>query len=303
ENDPRDKKYIKRELDIVNKDYLDLKSEKKDDFDKDRLFNPYADTRILNGDPDIEIKNIMLGIDIEVGEVLLADRLLEKGTKIDLIIAHHPEGYAYASFYKVMAMQADIFNKFGVPINVAEGVMESRIKEVERRVLPVNHNRAVDAAGLLGIPFMCIHTPADNCVTTYLQNLFNEKEPYTVEDVANILKEIPEYKNAVKINTGVKIISGSENKRCGKVLVDMTGGTEGSKDIFSKLSNTEVGTLICMHMSDENRKEAEKNNLNVIIAGHIASDNIGLNLILDGLCKKETFEFIPCSGFQRITKR
>ena len=41
--------------------------------------NPYADTRILYGDPDTEVSSILVGIDLEVGEVLLADRLREKG--------------------------------------------------------------------------------------------------------------------------------------------------------------------------------------------------------------------------------
>ncbi|MBI4652109.1 NGG1p interacting factor NIF3 [Candidatus Desantisbacteria bacterium] len=303
ENDPRGKAIIMRELEKVNKQYNELKDDKKTDFDQDKLFNPYVDTRILYGKDNIDIKTIIIGIDMEAGEILLADRLKEKGRKVDLVIAHHPEGYAYASFYQVMSMQADILNKFGVPINVAEGVMESRIKEVERRVLPANHTRSVDVARLLDIPFMCIHTPADNCVTTYLQNLFNQKSPYTVEEVIKILKEIPEYKDASVHNTGVKIIVGAEGRRCGKIFVDMTGGTEGSKEIFSKLSNTDVGTLICMHMSDDNRKEAEKNNMNVIIAGHIPSDTLGINLLLDELCKKEQLDIIGCSGFQRISGR
>ena len=302
-NDPRDKKCIERELEKVKKEYDKLEKDKKEEFDQDRLFNPYSDTRILYGDNDIDVKNILVGIDIEAGEILLADRLREKGEKIDLVISHHPEGYAYANFYRVMDMQADILNKLGIPINVAEGIMESRIKEVERRVLPVNHTRAVDIARLLDIPFMCIHTPADNCVTSYLQNLFNDKQPYTVEDVIKILKEIPEYKTAARYNTGVKIIAGRENKRCGKVFVDMTGGTEGSKNIFSKLSNTDIGTIVGMHMSEENRKEAEKNNINVVIAGHMASDTLGLNLILDELCKKENLKIITCSGFTRISHK
>lgn len=72
-------------------------------------------------------------------------------------------------------MQADILNKFGVPINVAEDILSDRIKEVQRRVMPINHTRAVDAARLLNIPFMCVHTPADNAVTTYLQQLIDNK--------------------------------------------------------------------------------------------------------------------------------
>ena len=34
-----------------------------------------------------------------------------------------------------------------------------------------------------------------------------------------------------------------------------------------------------MHISEEHRKEAEKSHLNVVVAGHISSDNLGLNLL------------------------
>ncbi|MBE9531242.1 MAG: NGG1p interacting factor NIF3, partial [Proteobacteria bacterium] len=169
ELDPRGPKDVKEELKDVKKDYDGLKDKEKEGFDLEKLNNPYSDTRILNGDPDTDVKRALLGIDIEVGEIVLADRLREKGEKIDLIIAHHPEGRAMASLYDVMDMQSGILSKYGVPINVAESIMGKRIGEIERRLMPANHTRAVDAAKLLGIPFMCVHTPSDNAVVDYLQ--------------------------------------------------------------------------------------------------------------------------------------
>ena len=47
---------------------------------------------------------------------------------------------------------------------------------------------------------------------------------------------------------------------------------------LEKLSRTDVGTVVCMHLSEEHIKEAEKNHVNAVIAGHIASDNLGINL-------------------------
>src|SRR4030042_1623992 len=123
----------------------------------------------------------------EVGEVLLADRLGEKGRAIDLIIAHHPEGSAMANLYDVMGMQSGILAKYGVPINVAESIMDERIKEGERRLSPINHHRAVDVARLLDIPLMCVHTPTDNAVTDYLQRLFDDKKPGYVSDIVDML--------------------------------------------------------------------------------------------------------------------
>src|SRR4030066_698096 len=171
--DPRGKKAVLKSLEKKNKAYKEVREEEKEFLDTETLITANADTRILNGTGDEEIKTALVGIDMEMGELLLADRLSASGTRIDLIISHHPQGKAYANFYEVMHMQAGILNKFGVPINIAEGLLEGRIKEVERRLSPANHNRAVDVARLLDIPFMCMHTPADNMVADYLQKKFD----------------------------------------------------------------------------------------------------------------------------------
>ncbi len=71
-----------------------------------------------------------------------------------------------------MKMQADILNRFGVPINIAESQLSGRMKEVERSLMPVNHTRPVDAARLLDIPYLCLHTPADNMVASYRGGVF-----------------------------------------------------------------------------------------------------------------------------------
>jgi putative NIF3 family GTP cyclohydrolase 1 type 2 len=301
ENDPRGKDSVLKELEQRKKDYENLKPKEKETFDTENLENPYSDSRILHGTGDEEIKTILVGIDIEVGEVLLSETLKNKNISVDAIVSHHPEGRAYANLYGVMYMQADILNRFGVPINIAENLMEGRIKEVERKLMPVNHTRAVDAARLLNMPFVCLHTPADNMVASYLQKIFDDKKPYTVDDVIEILREIPEYKEAEKNNAGPKILLGAKNRKAGKIFVDMTGGTEGSKEIFQSLSLSGINTIVAMHLGEEHRKEAEKNHVNVVIAGHIASDNLGLNLLLDKVNKNEDIKVLECSGFRRIT--
>jgi putative NIF3 family GTP cyclohydrolase 1 type 2 len=302
ENDPRGKDFVQKELKKRKKDYKNLPDKKKEFFDLESLENPYSDSRILFGTGNEQVKTIIAGIDMEVPEIVLADALRRKGENIDLILAHHPEGGAYARLFAVMNMQADILGRFGVPINIAESLMESRVKEVERRLMPVNHTRAVDAARLLNIPFMCLHTPADNMVATYLQRLFDEKKPYTLDDIIDLLLEIPEYKEAEKNNAGPKILIGSKDRKAGKVFVDMTGGTEGSKDIFQSIALSGINTIVAMHLSEEHRKNAEKNHLNVVIAGHIASDTLGLNLLLDKVLGEEDIKILECSGFKRIKR-
>jgi putative NIF3 family GTP cyclohydrolase 1 type 2 len=301
ELDPRGKEEVDSELKRKKSDFEDLKEKEKRDFDMESLVNPYSDTRILYGSPDRDVEKVLLGIDIEVGEVLLADRLRERGIQIDLMIAHHPEGRAMAGLYEVMGMQSDILMKHGVPINVAEDIMEGRIKEVERKILPINHTRAVDAARLLDLPFMCLHTPSDNVVVAYLQQLLDERRPDSISDIIEILRELPEYEEAAREKAALKVIVGSEKRKVGRIFVDMTGGTGGSKKAFENLSRAGVGTVVGMHLSEDHRKEAEKHHINVVIAGHIASDNLGLNLLLDSIL--DGVDVIPCSGFRRIERK
>ncbi len=298
EKDPRKPEGVREALERVKKKYDDLKEEDKKDFDMETLTNPYSDTRILCGDPDREVKRMMVGVDIEVGEVMLADRLTEKGNQVDLIMTHHPEGKALAMLHDVMHLQEDILARYGVPINVAESLMSYRISEVKRGLMPINHNRAIDAAKILDIAMLSAHTVADNQVTHFLQELFDKEEPRTLGDIIKLLKDQPEYAEAAKHGAGPDIVLGSKERRAGKVLVDMTGGTSGSEKSYEKLSQAGIGTIVGMHMSDKHRKQAEKSHLNVIIAGHIASDSVGMNLLLDGI-EKAGVEIVPCSGIIR----
>jgi len=303
QNDLRGKEEIKKILKEEKEKHKKLKDDEVEYYDKDKLFNPFSDTRILNGDLNKDIKKVIVGIDMQVGEILLT-YLLNKDLdqKIDLIISHHPEGYALAQLYDVMKLQADLLANYGITISVAEQLMQERISEIERRLMPVNHNRAVDVAKVLGIPMMCIHTPADNCVTNYLKKTFEKEKPYKLKDLINLLKEVPEYKKLAKLQVPPKIVSGSENNKCGKIVVEMTGGTEGSKEIFDKYVQSGVSTLVGMHLSEDHLKNAKKANLNVVVAGHISSDVFGLNLLFDQVEKEEKLEFVGVSGFERIRR-
>jgi putative NIF3 family GTP cyclohydrolase 1 type 2 len=270
----------------------------RDPRNKNRIIS-FEDTALLYGRPDTDIKKIMVGIDIDIGELLLADKIRrEEG--LDLVIAHHPQGKAHAAFYEVMQLQVNMLVRVGINKKVAKALIDERKFEVERKVLPQNHMRAVDAARILDLPFMCVHTPADNHVSSFIQELLAKEKPKKVEDIVEILKNIPEYKDAKENLAGPRIIMGNPRRPVGKVFVEMTGGTEGSKDVYDKMYKTGIRTLVSMHLSEEHFKKVKDANLNVVIAGHISSDTLGLNLLLDRIEKEEELETISCSGFRRI---
>lgn len=299
--DPRGITVPEKQLDKTNKHWVKMEKDDKEVFDLESLTNPYSDTRILFGEPDKEISTIFAGIDVEIGEILLVDRLIQKGEKIDLALSHHPEGYALAGLDEVMHLQEGVLADLGVPINVAEGILADRIGEVKRLIMPGNHNRTVDAARLLNIPLMCVHTPADNLVTKFIAELIEDNKPDTLQDLIKLLQKIPEYKNAAKIKSGPVIVVGNEKRSCGKIFVDMTGGTGGSEDAYEKLAIAGVGTVVAMHISEKHKKKAEKYHINVIIAGHMASDSIGMNLFLDKI-ERQGIKVISGSGLDRISR-
>jgi putative NIF3 family GTP cyclohydrolase 1 type 2 len=301
DHDPRDKEEIERILN-KNKEAFDaLKDDEKEYFDSETIKNPYADTRILCGSHDADVKCLIAGVDMETQEVILADRLREKGEPIDLIMAHHPEGSALAALSDVMYLQADAWSKQGVPINIAEDLIGERAAEVRRGLMPINHRRAIDAAGLLGFNFMCCHTPCDNLVQEYVQKQIDEKNPRTLGDLIKTLKEIPEYKEAAKQKSGPVILVGDGGKRAGRIVVDMTGGTEGPEGAIEKLADAGVGTLVGMHFSEKLRKKAAEKHINIVVAGHIASDAIGMNLFFDQL-ENNGVKIIAASGFTRVKR-
>lgn len=301
--DPRGRARVNKNLNNIKKEYQKLNKDQKSEFDQERLWNPYGDTRILFGSLVQKIKRILVGIDVEAPELLLLDQLNKKGKKIDLAMSHHPEGVALAGLPEVMDIHSEVLKDAGVSISVAESLMAERIAEVKRKVSPANHMRAVDVARLLNVAFMSCHTVADNHVASYLNALMKRENPDTLEDVIAILKAIPEYADALKHKAGPRIILGESKRQAGKIFVDMTGGTEGSKDVFSKLAQAGIGTIIGMHLSEDHFRKVRAERINVVIAGHIASDSLGLNLLLDKLQKKSKIDIIECSGFRRIKRK
>lgn len=301
--DPRGAKSVKKLLEKRKKEYKELSEKKKKFFDAETLTNPYSDSRILFGDPRLEVKKVAAGIDADTAEVLLVDRLNQKGNAIDLLITHHPNGSALAGLADVMSMQADYFSELtGVPINIAYAIVKDRQESVSRRFKTIpNHGQAVDAAKLLGIPLLALHTIWDNLGSRYVTDYVLQINFDTVGDLLEHVLKIPEFEHAAKEKAAPFITAGSEDSPTGKIFVEFTGGTNAGKEMYAELAKAGVGTVIQMHISEEERKEMQKYHINAIDTGHIPSDSIGANIFLDEL-EKKGIEVIPCSGLIRVKR-
>jgi len=296
-NDLRPKSEIQKKLKRTKEKYEKLDAKKKAEFDEEKLWDPYSDSGV-HFDSAKAVKKILAGIDIDTGEVMLAEKL----GGIDLILCHHPIGKGLANLDEVMHMQADILSQYGIPINIAESLMKPRISEISRAVNPANVNQAIDAAKLLGISIMNVHTPADNMAVSFLKKKIDAKKFDYVGEIVEFLKEIPEYKQAIKCGQGPTLFTGHEDNRCGKIAItEFSGGTDYSPKVYEYLSRAGIGTIISMHQSEEGKKAAEKAHINIVIAGHMSSDSLGMNLLLDEI-EKKGIEIIPCSGITRVKR-
>ncbi|MEK7605861.1 MAG: NGG1p interacting factor NIF3 [Patescibacteria group bacterium] len=300
--DPRGAEKVKKYLKKKKKEFEELSDKKKRYFDSESLTNPYSDSRILFGDPKKQVKKVLAGIDAETAEVLMVDRLNEKGAAIDLLISHHPDGHALASLHEVMDIQIDMYEDMGVPANVADALFQERKGEVQRRFNPLNHARTVDAARLMGVPLIALHTIWDNMGNAFMQEQFTNKTFDTAGEVLEFIQEIPEFLEAVKGKSGPAIVSGSATTRAGKVVIGFTGGTNPSVKLYEQLAKAGVGTLVEMHVGEDAVKKLRELHINVIDAGHMAADSIGANLFLDAL-EARGVEAVACSGLVRIKRK
>jgi len=304
EADPRPKKEIENILRKHAEHKKKLEGNEKELFDDERLWNPYSDSRILHGKGTEEVKSLIVGIDVETPELMLVDHLMRGGMKIDAVMMHHPEGRALADLEKVLPMQIDILHSVGVPENIAEGQLRPRMERVWRAIHADNLFRSQRAAELLKITAFNCHTPSDNFVWRFIEKTICTKRFDTLGEILKALLEIPEYKEYARRGNPPIIVNGAKYSRPGKVVAtEFTGGTNGPEEFIESQGRAGVGTILTMHATEKALEKAKEHHVNVIQCSHIASDSIGLNLLLDRLVKEEKMLTVQeFSGFVRVKR-
>ncbi len=304
EADPRDKAYINKLLKKHADRMKKVEGKEKRYFDEERTWNPYADSRILNGTGEEDVKRVAVGIDIETPEILLIDRLRERGEKIDCIIIHHPEGRALVDLEKVMPLQADVYLAAGVPVNQSEYLLAPRMGRIWRAIHADNFLRHRRAAELLGIPMFTCHTVTDNLVWRYMEKQIVKKQWDDLGEIINAIHDTEEYDYYAREGSPAFIANGSSSSRPGKVVAtEFTGGTNGPEELIEAQAAAGVGTILAMHFTEKEVELGKKHNLNLIQCNHMAADTLGLNLLLDKMAKEEKkLDVLPVSGFIRVKR-
>jgi len=261
----------------------------------------YSDSAIIYGSNEKEIKNLFVCVDISISEILLAKELINNGVAIDGILSHHPTGIGAYKIPLVIDIQRDNWTRFGVEEEIANKLLQKLVWE-ENIEVRGNNTGEENAAKLLDIPLICLHTPIDNVVQTFFEQLFENKNGIFLDEALEIIKNIPECLLATKNGDDPFLINSSKEKEMlGNFMVDMTGGVDPPNEIFSYLKKAGLNTIIGMHYGLENIKHLMKSKLNAIICGHMACDSIGLNLFCD-ILEEEKVKIICGSGFYRYKR-
>jgi putative NIF3 family GTP cyclohydrolase 1 type 2 len=236
-----------------------------------------ADSGIIVSSDDV--KKMMFGVDIETADLLLAQKL-----GCDLVLAHHPtSGSPAVSLHKVMERQVELMMRVGIPVNKAQKVLRERIQSNERGSHARNYDKVGNAARLLNMPLMNIHMPIDiiseNTVQKHLDSHLGPMSK--VGDVVDALKQLPEFAGEP---AGPVIRCGAKDDYAGKVFVSMAGGTNGGPGVMKAYFEAGVGTLVMMHIPEDSLKAVKEQGIgNVVIAGHMRSDSVGINLFTKAL--------------------
>lgn len=242
-----------------------------------------------------EVKKVLAGIDMDTTMLMLAKQL-----GFDCVAQHHPAGIMNPGGTDLFCR--DHMKKLmecGVPINEAQRLANDSRTKRNHAVHARNRTQMRDVAKLLDISDVAYHTPADMLAERTVQqkmDALSERNPQcTVQDVIDELMTIREYKEALE-GQQPEVWVGSKDSFAGKIYVEMYGVGAPTLDEYIACSNAGVGTFIGMHATPEVVEGLKKHNKsNLIIAGHMASDSLGFNQILDAW-EAKGIEIVRISG-------
>ena len=227
--------------------------------------------------PGEGIKKVLMGVDMGTAELHLAKKL-----GYDCVVSHHPTN-TNPKMLDVMDTHILRLEKLGIPRNRSQKALAPKKDELSYFQHVSNSRRSESAAKLMNMPFISLHTPADiigeAIVQKFLDEKFADKPETTLGDVTAALEEIGEYKNSARKPV---IRVGAKDSYAGKIYVLMAGYTGPGTEVRKLYFEGGVGTLVQMHIPQKDAKELKEHKTgNVIVAGHMSSDSIGLNVIAD----------------------
>jgi hypothetical protein len=232
------------------------------------------------------VRRVLFGIDVDPADLLLAK---DKG--YDLVISHHPTGgSAVLDFPKVLAKHADILLRHGVPKDAAEAAIQELQEEREPRAHAENYDHLPSVARLVGIGLMCIHNPCDEIGRRVMDETLRARLPSNprVRDAVEILRSLPEFRAA---KTAIVQRMGRPDAPLGKWAVHHGAGTNGGVPVARAAFDHGIDTVFYIHIDAGALRRlwevyGREGSKNLVVTGHLASDSIGINVLVRELRAK-----------------
>ena len=213
---------------------------------------------------DGEVHRVFVGIDVDVSELLLARSLGADG-----VIAHHPIGSrARLGLPAVIERQEAQMRAAGIAEPIAHEMMLARQRPVAHALHTTNYDRVVDGKA----------TPVASLIAE--------------------LKTIPEMEASL---VQPELWLGTPENPVGLWVVQMAAGTNGGAAVYRTYYEHGYDTILAMHIDERDLRELEqlqRPGANLVITGHMPSDSIGMNRVIDAL-ERQGLEVIVGSGVIR----
>lgn len=240
-----------------------------------------------------DVRRILFGVDIDLGEILWA-----RQSGFDAVVAHHPLGdRARLDFAKVVWRQVEQMRAEGIDEATARQAVESRLDRIHRATHMSNVNHLVDSARLIGMPLANVHLACDILGRQAIVDLLDERVDggATVADAIGWLRGFPEIAGAP---LPPEAWLGKPENRLGRWTVAMAGGTNGGHPVFREYFRAGVDTIFAMHIAEDDLgklRDEVKDGQNLIVTGHMGTDSIGINRVIDTL-REHDIEVVRTSG-------
>ncbi len=239
-----------------------------------RPSTPYAEYQSFAGDPRPTSKKVDgVGINTAVAKVLLAhtlnrdrDKRSTSSSPTTSRASPRPAPRSHASAHRTCGR----LRRQHLRRRTAHGQADRRSGTPRP---PVNHatgrsTRPVSS----GLPMMCVHTPADNCVNLP-HRAVRKREAGPAQGRRRRVEKDPRYGKAVRRMAGPKIVSGKRMPGVEDPRRD-DRETEGAKTIYEQFAISRRQPRLmsgCTSARREALENAKNRHLNVIIAGHVSA--------------------------------
>ena len=243
------------------------------------------------------IRRLLFTMDANVGLIHMASDL-----EFDCVLCHHPCG-ALINQGEVYRRHLDILELHGISrqraletigdtLDRAVGAMKNRRMRMLYRESPNQTVLEVDAARLMGIPFLNIHNSFDEAGRRILQKKMDEaleEDPdIRLKDILEIITALPETPPAVRQNGfAPSIFMGDPESPAGKAAFVHGALSAPHPEIVQAYWKNGIKTVVVLHGSFTDLERLRNDGSgNLILTGHFLGDSIGMTPFINALRDK-----------------